>query len=233
MRVRDAALLQRLLHHLHDDDRLAPRHGRALELAIPQAPRALVRLPEHAVAPAVRGVLGDRAVDDVDRAAAVLLDDFVLQRAVRRAHHLDLALGALDLDGRAAAVLPVRVGAEPHGRQADAHGLVLGELEDYASRLVGSGVVLVDGGEDLGRLLLRLRLDVVQCLEHPGQGVDAKIEQCAAREVEVDHPAGVGECEQLAVSLVGVDGQIGWMSDNVSSLRCGQHWEEGQRGGEG
>src|SRR5690606_9901381 len=103
----------------------------ALLAAVAQAARALVGLPEHALAPAVAlGVLGDGAVDDLDVAAGVLLDDAVLQWAVGGAHDLDLARRALDADRRAAGALAVDVAGDAQRRERDAVALVVGELHD-------------------------------------------------------------------------------------------------------
>lgn len=99
LRIRDATLPQRLLHRLHDDDALLPGQRGALQLAVTQAPSALVRLPEHAVAPVVARRV--RGLGDVKRLGlAVLLDHPVLGRPVGRGEDLDFSLGSLDADGR-------------------------------------------------------------------------------------------------------------------------------------
>lgn len=210
IRVFDASLLQRLVHDLHYHDALGQRERVALLLTVPQAPRDLVGLPEHAHAEAALPVHGDGAVDDLDLAVAVLLDDLVLRGPVGRAGDLDLAKGALDLDGGAAAVLAVGVGGDAQRRQGDALRLVTWELHDDGRRLVRTRLVIrLDRGEGLGRLLLGLGLQVVEDLEHPCEGVDAQVEQRTACEVDVDHAVLVGEGQSPFRPVI-VDGVVSY-----------------------
>lgn len=154
LRIRDAALPQRLLHRLHDDDALLPGQRGALQLAVAQAPSALVRLPEHAVAPVVaRRVRGLGAVDRLG--LAVLLDHSVLGRPVGRGEDLDFSLGSLDSDGRDDVL---GVGVCAHGRRGDADAVVAGEAADDGRVLVCTGGVLVAGSNHGWGLLVLLWL---------------------------------------------------------------------------
>lgn len=141
-------------------------------------------------------VKGNGAVDNLDLFVA-LLDNLVLRGSERGTHDLNLALGALDADGRASAVLAVGVGRNLDRGGGDTSSLVLGEVAEHARRLVGAGPVLVHDGEDLGGLLLAFGfgLYVIQRLEYPGEGVDTQIEQCTTGEVEVHHAVSVGEVD--------------------------------------
>lgn len=192
LRVLDAAILQYLLHHIHDNNALRPRDTVALLLAVAEAAGTLVGFPEHAVAKVALGVLGDGAVDNFDFVGA-REDDLVLKRAESRAHDLDLALGALDADRGTGGVLAIGVGGYLDGCHGNAHAAVLRKVADNARRLISSGVVLINGGDNGGSLLVSFGLNMVQRLEHPSQGVDAQIQQSATSQFEVDHTVRVRE----------------------------------------
>lgn len=145
------------------------------------------------------GILGDRAIDGVDITVA-LADDLVLRGAEGGTKDLDFALGALDSDRGAGRVETVGVGGHLDRGGGNARHLVLGEVAHDARRLIGAGAVLVDGGEDIGRLLVLL--EVIQCLEDPGEGVNAEIEERTAREIQVDHAVGVGILDGVVVLAI-------------------------------
>jgi len=109
LRIPQPILPPHLIHRLHNNNALLPRQHLALQLPIPQAARALVRLPEHAVT-------GDIARDPLElevsqRAARVGFcgDQRVGCGAVGWALHLNLAERALDPDRGAGGALGVRV----------------------------------------------------------------------------------------------------------------------------
>lgn len=191
--VLDAAVGEGLVHDLHDGNALAPGHRVALLLTVTETASALIGLPEHTVAPVALGVLGDGVLDSLHLVVSILEDKLILEGSVRGASQLDLALAALDADGRASRASAVGVGADLDRCSGDTHALVLREVDNHGSGFVRTGSVLVDGRDHLRGFLFSFGLNMVQRLEQPCEGVDAKIKQRTASKIEVNHAMGVGE----------------------------------------
>lgn len=139
----NAILLPHLVHDLHDDQALCQWLVLALLAPISQRKRALIRLPEHAVAFALlvqnpAGLVAEPVVPAtpapgaglwpfllLDRVIAVGEDDLRLRRAERRVHDLDFALGALDAHGRASRALSIGIGGRADARGGDAVGVAV------------------------------------------------------------------------------------------------------------
>lgn len=213
LRVSNIALLESRVHSLHDGNALAEGEGGTLLAAIAEAAGALIGLPEHTVAVVDLGVLGDGAVDSLNVGISEA-DHLVLGRAECRAKDLDLTLGSLDTDGRAGRLVVVGVGGGSNGGGGNAGHLVLGEVADDAGGLVGASSVLVNGGQNIGRLLLLL--EVVESLENPSEGVDTKIKKGTTGKIHVDHTVGVGVVERAVILAVG-EGEISYDTTLVKS----------------
>jgi hypothetical protein len=83
----------------------------------------------------------------------------------------------------------------------DTDALVLWELADDARRLVCASSVFVDGSDDVRRLLISFRLNVIQRLEDPSQGIDAEIKESTTCKIRVDHTVRVRELEVAGTSV--------------------------------
>ena len=111
---------------------------------------------------------------------------------------MDLAFRALDAYSRFSAIEAVRVGGDAEASESDAVSGVCavaagggGEGEEHGGVFVGAGGgVFVHSGEDGGGFGGGGGDGVVECLEAPGQGVDADYEGSCQRIVQREESFG-------------------------------------------
>ena len=200
LRIQHTPILPNLVHNPHEYLRLLESTNLALHLPIPHTPCTLIRLPEHAMSPS-RYVfeLIHNLVLEIRRPTSLLISrrDKRIRPRPRRIIHRQIAQRTLNSDRIPTDMFRIRRRSNPD--TCARHGLRTRPfpMQQHRRRLINTRLPFTNRRHDNRFLLLVHRLPmpifpsrllaIITSHKHPGQTINAQIQQRTTRQLGIDH----------------------------------------------